>query len=101
MFGQFDRRSPSFINLGRYHTWAGSTAAFDALTCENAGRARWWGGVMPMGAFGRRTTRRNLLLEAAIYLAAPAGDPDRRGPVGPGLGEKSGAEQYEHAQSEG
>ena len=49
MFGQFDRRSPSFINLGCYHRCAGSTAAFDALTCENAGRARWWGGVTPMG----------------------------------------------------
>ena len=76
MFGQFDRRSPSFINLGCCHACAGSTAAFDALTCENAGRARWWGGVTPMGAFGHYSQnyqqayngRRGVLVSALAAL---------------------------------
>ena len=77
VLGQFDRRSPSFINLGCYRTCAGSTAAFDALTCENAGRARWWGGVTPMGASGRRTTTMKFLVTA--------GCPGGQRPVRPGL----------------
>ena len=45
-------------------------AGFDAVTCENAGRAPWWGRVTRAGAFGRRTTPMKFLV-IGLHVPSP------------------------------
>ena len=77
MFGQFDRRVAVVHQPWLLSRVCGITGRVRCSGLRERRGARWWGGVTPMGASGRRTTTMKFLVTA--------GCPGGQRPVRPGL----------------